>query len=300
MRSPTRPAPCGVLLAGVLAVTGCARATGGSRGTTPTPSALAPGAPYVALGSSFAAGPGVTTSADQPPDRCTRSVDNYAHLLARRRGLTLTDVSCGGATTAHVLGPWNELPPQLDALRPDTRLVTATVGGNDVGYIAGLIGASCLSRPAPARVAAGRTCPPVSAPTEQMWQELAGAMHRVADAVHRRSPRARLIFVEYLTVLPEQGTCARTPMSAEQADASRRIAVRLAELTARVARETGADALPVAALSRGHDACSAAPWTTGWFVGGEPAVRVPYHPNLQGMTAVADALDRRLAASGDR
>ena len=55
--------------------------------------------------------------------------------------------------------------------------------------------------------------------------------------------------------------------------------------------------LPAAALSSGHDACSAAPWTTGWFTPGEPPVRAPYHPNLQGMTAVADALDRLLATS---
>ena len=293
MPTPFGPGPLRALLASALAIAGCAGAAARPRGTPPVPDALAPGAHYVAMGSSFAAGPGITAPADQPPNRCTRSADNYAHQLARRRGLTLTDVSCGGATTAHLLGPWGELPPQLDALRPDTRLVTVTIGGNDVGYIGGLSRASCLSR-AGATVGA---CPQVPAPTEQAWQGLADAMRRVAQEVRRRSPTARLVFVEYPAVLPEQGTCARTPISVEQADASRRVAARLAMLTAQIAREAGAAVLPVAALSSGHDACSAAPWTTGWFTPGEPPVRVPYHPNLQGMTAVADALDRLLAAS---
>ncbi|GGC13951.1 hypothetical protein GCM10011494_35940 [Novosphingobium endophyticum] len=37
----------------------------------------------------------------------------------------------GGATTAHILGPWNELPAQIDALTDDTALVTVTIGVAD-------------------------------------------------------------------------------------------------------------------------------------------------------------------------
>jgi hypothetical protein len=68
------------------------------------------------MGSSFAAGPGITTGADATPSRCSRSRDNYANQLARKRGLDLVDVSCSGATTAHVLGSWNELAPQIDSV----------------------------------------------------------------------------------------------------------------------------------------------------------------------------------------
>ena len=39
---------------------------------------------------------------------------------------------------AHVLAPWNELPAQIDAVTPDTRLVTITIGGNDLNYIGNL------------------------------------------------------------------------------------------------------------------------------------------------------------------
>src|SRR5436305_9853592 len=82
---------------------------------------------YVALGSSFAAGLGVGQRAPNSPTLCLRSAQNYAHLLAKARGLNLTDVTCSGATTQHILeGSQFFQPPQVDALRPNTGLVTVT------------------------------------------------------------------------------------------------------------------------------------------------------------------------------
>ena len=176
------------------------------------------------MGSSFAAGPGVTASADTPPNRCTRSIDNYAHQLARRRNLDLVDVSCGGATTANVLQPWGELPAQIDALTPDTALVTITIGGNDVGFIGGLIMASCsdlADRPtgtaAPtmcqamaARRAAGPQSalpPQISGPTEESWRSVEAGLDRIAVEVRQRSPGARLVFVDYPLVVPAGKSC---------------------------------------------------------------------------------------------
>src|SRR5687768_5931761 len=98
-----------------LVLGGCA-ATGGGPGR-----ALPAGAHYVAVGSSFAAGAGIAPFKDGPK-RCQRSGRNYATLLAARLKLALDDQTCGGARTAHLLGPWNELAAQLDAVRPDTRL----------------------------------------------------------------------------------------------------------------------------------------------------------------------------------
>ena len=53
-----------------------------------------------ALGSSFAAGPGIEPFADK---RAWRSSPNYAHLLADRLGCDLTDLTVSGATTATIL-----------------------------------------------------------------------------------------------------------------------------------------------------------------------------------------------------
>lgn len=265
----------------------------------PAATPLQPGAKYVAMGSSYASGPGVTTSADNPPTRCARSIDNYAHQLARKRGLVLTDVSCAGATTANVLGPWGDIPAQVDAVAGDTRLVTVTIGGNDLGYVGGLMAASCANLAAAAAASSGKTapaagCPDIRPPTEQAYLDLEARMRNIAAEVHRRAPSAELVFVQYPVVLPAHGTCPAVPLSAAEADASRRIAMRLADITDRVARETGSQVLQTQRLTVGHDACAEDAWMNGYPRPGAPVKGLFYHPNLDGMTAVADALDRML------
>jgi len=255
---------------------------------------VARGAHYVAMGSSYAAGPGITTTVVGAPARCSRSNDNYAHQLARRRGLFLTDVSCSGATTAHLLGPWNELPAQLDALRGDTKLVTVTIGGNDLGYMGVLFGASCLGLQ---RAGTGpqMTCSDVILPTEQDYAGLEERMRSIAREVHRRSPDARLVFVDYVTVLPPMGHCDAAPMSDADADQARNLDARLRQITAQVALENGAELLDASAVTRGHDACAPDPWINGFARPDSPVPVVGFHPRLAGMRAVADALDLLLA-----
>lgn len=251
--------------------------------------AMPVGAAYVAMGSSFAAGPGIAPSAGSKPTLCARSANNYAQQLAKRRGLQLDDVSCSGATTRGVLDGWAGIAPQIDALTSETRLVTITIGGNDVGYIGGLMAASCQR----ANAASSVRCPPAVPATEEKWAALEAALRRIADEVRQRSPKARLIWVDYPAVLPERGGCAAAPLSPEQADGARQVAKRLAALTARVARETGGSILAASRLTKGHDVCAPDPWMNGYPVPGKP-VSAPYHPTLPGMTAIADALDRML------
>jgi lysophospholipase L1-like esterase len=254
--------------------------------------AVAQSGRYVAMGSSFAAGPGITQPAGDPTDNCRRSADNYAHQLARRRDLALTDVSCSGATTLGVLAPWNGHPAQIDAIMPGTTLVTVTIGGNDVGYIGGLTAGSCRSLAARKGDAAGLAkCPIVSRPTEAAYASLATSLRQIATEVRARAPRAKLVFVDYLTILPAAGVCAATPLSPQDADASRETARRLMEITRQAAMESGANDLAASSLSIGHDVCGKTPWMNGFPT---PAGVAPYHPNLAGMTAVAEALDKSL------
>ncbi|WP_375195558.1 SGNH/GDSL hydrolase family protein, partial [Sphingobium sp.] len=248
---------------------------------------LGPGAKYVAMGSSFAAGPGITQTADTPPTRCARSWDNYAHQLARKRGFRLTDVSCSGAKALHLLEKWSELPPQLDALTQDTSLVTVTVGGNDVGYIGGLIGASC-------RAIGGSSCLPVVDPGEQDWQQLEARMRAMLAEMRRRAPQARIIVNDYPAVLPDEGQCRASPLPPQQADRSRAIAARLARLTAQIAGQSGVELLQASRITHGHDICARDPWMNGFAGSANSTGFVPYHPNLAGMTAVANALDHML------
>jgi len=260
-----------------VAVSACAGVTGVS------PSAgLTPGAKYVALGSSYAAGPGIEPQ-EMPATRCTRSTANYAHQFAQLRNLMLVDVSCGGARTKDLLEPWKELPPQLDSVTPDTRLVTITIGGNDVGYIGYLVRASMCS-------AGGATSCNQPPPTEAAWEALAQSIRRVAAEVKQRAPNARVIFVNYVSVLPATGSCAAVGMTPALAEGNRAIARRLAEVTATAARDSGAELLDAATLSQAHDACSATPWIGGYAGPDGKMSRVPFHPNKDGMTAIAGAL----------
>jgi lysophospholipase L1-like esterase len=261
-----------------------------------TPSAapsLPPGATYVAMGSSFAAGPGIPDYYEATPAPCYRSTQNYAHQLASRLKLSLTDVSCSGATTAHLTGPRGAIPAQLDALTPDTRLVTVTIGGNDLGYIGGLTTASCAGLMKETGIAAD-CAPMIVPPAEQTYADLAARMDTVAKEIRRRAPQAQLVFVDYLAVLPESGTCPATPLDAFQADGARYTARRLAEITRTVAGQNGASIITASELSKGHDACSADPWMNGYPRPEAPVNGALYHPNAKGMTAVADALEALL------
>lgn len=242
---------------------------------------IAPGSGYVAMGSSYAAGPGITTPADHPPSRCARSQDNYAHQVARRLKLALTDVSCSGATTADLLGAWRELPAQVDAVTAQTQLVTVTIGGNDLNFVGNLNAASC-------RAAGGAACGTVKAPVEADYAALKASLNALVVAIRRRAPQARIVFVEYPVVLPPAGVCAATPMTADEADMLRATAARQAAITDAVAEADNTDVVRFAAHSSGHDACAADPWMAGFVDAAGQRTRVPYHPNLESMMAQAD------------
>lgn len=265
-----------------LMLTGCA--------TPARQAALPAGAKYVAMGSSFAAGPGLPPYVSGAPARCGRSAGNYAQQLAAKRDLTLTDVTCSGATTGAVLDGWAELPAQIAAIDADTRLVTVTIGGNDVGYIGNMMSASCLT---PARNTGSGTekCRTPSWAEEEKFRQLSEALIRIGTAVRERAPNALLIFVEYPAVLPPTGTCAATPLDPADADRLREVERRLRDLTGLAAKQSGALLLPAAKLSRDHGVCGAEPWMEGFPVS---AGKAPYHPNMAGMSAVAAALDGML------
>lgn len=240
---------------------------------------------YVAMGSSYAAGPGILPEVPGSPPSCARSVHNYAHVLAEKRGLSLVDVTCSGATTVDILrGGQFSLPPQLDAVTSQTELVTVTIGGNDVFFMANLLALSCDH-------SVMATCN--VRPDEEVAAHFAGladSLRQVVAGVRQRSPKARVVLVNYFTVLPAQGTCARARLTNEQADDMRVVARRLADTTRKIAGETGAGLLDVAQLSQLHDACSSDPWVLG--AGREAGVFIPpFHPTLEAMRAVGNALN---------
>jgi hypothetical protein len=127
---------------------------------------------FVALGSSYAAGPGIAPVANA---RALRSGRNYAHQVAERLSLELIDVTCSGATTANILTRPQRtfagvMRPQIEAVAADAGLVTITAGGNDIAYVGSLIKGSIANElarrlstfPGPSNSTRWRTRSPMS------------------------------------------------------------------------------------------------------------------------------------------
>jgi len=244
---------------------------------------------YVALGSSMAAGPGIRPYVRGAPFGSGRSARNYAHLVAERLHLDLVDVTFSGATTAHLLGErQRSAPPQIDALDGSEELVTITIGGNDVGYVP-LLMAATLPRPA-------RLLPAIRSLLDREERDRAlgqvgESLSAVGAAVRRRAPRARVVFVDYLTLLSPEGAPA-PPLSAADAELGRHVGARLEEATAAAAQASGCELIRAGQASRNHHPWSADPWAVGagWPL---PWLPAPFHPNAAGMRAVAELLSAR-------
>jgi lysophospholipase L1-like esterase len=249
---------------------------------------------YVALGSSMAAGPGIRPGAPGAPFGSGRSARNYAHLVAKHLNLDLLDVTFSGATTAHVLTErQRRARPQIEALDGSEELVTITIGGNDVGYVPILM-AAMLPRPA-------RLLPAIGAlfdrdAREQALDGVGDSLRAVGTAVRRRAPRARVVFVDYLTLLPPAGVPA-PPLSTADADLGRHVSAGLEEATAAAARATDCELVRAGQASRDHHGWSADPWAVGagWPLPWRPA---PFHPNDAGMRAVADLIVKPSSENG--
>jgi hypothetical protein len=139
-----------------------------------------------------------------------------------------------------VRGCW--FPPQADGIPADADLGTITAGGNDLGYISGMIRAAWAgwmqARPLirPLGRALGRGAVP--AVTVEDVGKAAAGLARVVAAARIRAPRAQVVLVDYLTVVgadtvpsavtpltvsviaPERNWCRR-PRSAAGTDRAR-------------------------------------------------------------------------------
>ncbi|WP_298179521.1 SGNH/GDSL hydrolase family protein [Saccharomonospora sp.] len=260
---------------------------------------------YVALGDSYTSGPLIPF---QRLDRigCLRSTNNYPSVVARRLGHTvLTDVSCAGADTTDVTRP-QELalghnPPQFDALRSDTDLVTIGIGGNDYGVFGSVID----------------TCPelretdPTGSPCQEHFtvdgtDTLKAAIDRtrvdvetVLAGVRQRSPKATILLIGYPRIAPPSGTCPHIlPFSdgdyAWLNDIEETLNAALA--TAAANSGTGTTFIDTYPASLGHDACSDHAWFQGRVL--NPIGAAHYHPNHWGMEGVAEVILDHLAARG--
>jgi lysophospholipase L1-like esterase len=238
------------------------------------------GLDYVALGDSYSSGvgaPGATTA-------CLQSPLGYPALFADAADVTsFTQVACGGAKTADVLAG------QLDALSPQTDVVSLTIGGNDVGFAPTL--GTCL-------FGDDTQCAQVVEATGTNELVTVGAnLDRTYAAIRERAPDAKVIVLGYPRLFEETPDCGFGGLSLAKRQVLNAGADRLAE---QVAARVGAAGpaftyVDVRGAFVGHGICGADPWLNNASL---LALVDSFHPNAEGyaqgylptLSAVVDAV----------
>ena len=263
--------------------------------------------PYVALGDSYTAGPGITDPTGTPAG-CDRSAGNYPALVAAELGLkggNFRDVSCTGATTADLTGSQHTNDgtnsPQLRALSSTTRLVTVGIGGNDIDFSSMI--KRCVAMGALYEMTGSGKYLPEDAPCERNYVNgdsdavkakiatTGERLTRVLTEVRRRAPEARVYVVSYPAILPSDSADCGREMSLAPGDVTflREKEQQLNSMLRQRASEAGAAYVDTYTPSADHNACTAK--DTRWI---EPLVpqspAAPVHPNARGERGMADAV----------
>jgi lysophospholipase L1-like esterase len=278
---------------------------------------------YVALGDSWSADV-VIADANGTPDTtyapvgCGQSHTNYPKLLAAELAITnFRDATCGGAETDDFYAPQSvepggTNPAQFDRLTPTTDLVTVGIGGNDAGIAGaamdcfGLFPDDQTVPPgaAPEQVPTG-DCKDKYAPEggeDQLAQQILEAEPKVVaalQAIHRLSPDARVLIIDYFAAVPEHACYPAVPISEEDMAYLHATMLRLNAMVQRAAAAGGAEFVDSYTPTIGHDICQAPnvryAEVYGPSVNG-PAVGVPAHPNSAGAAAQFRAVLAQLGA----
>ena len=300
-------------VAALVLLVGCSSGSAGSEdaATGPTSSpggdagASRAAVAYVALGDSYTTAPFVPVT--DFAGGCLRSDANYPQLLADRLGATVTDVSCSGATTAQLtrrqrLGHGRgSVPPQLEAVRSGTDLVTVGIGGNDGGLFERLASA-CVGpdlRPLTRCRALGTALADAARVVARTGRRVAQALRAVRDA----APRAEVVLVGYPRLTDPARSCPGLPLTPADRTQVARLEARLDRALATAARTAGAQFADLREASRGHEVCSADPWVNGGVT--DPQAALAFHPFPVEQQAVADTVAALVAApdgapAGDR
>jgi len=251
---------------------------------------------YVALGDSWSADVVIADTDGLPdstyaPTGCAQSHRNYPKLLAASLKVpTFRDATCGSATTDDFYAPQTGLPTgetnpaQFDRLTPTTDLVTVGIGGNDAGFAGAAM--DCIS-PDPR----GAHCKEkyTAGGVDQLEQRINASEPKLVAAlqeIHRRSPNARILMLDYLAGIPQTGCYPVVPVSNSDMAYLYATFQKLNAMVKRAAAAGGAELVDTYTPSEGHHVC--APPHQRYVEGlgvlsvNGPAVAVPAHPNSAG------------------
>ncbi len=263
------------------------------------PAAASAAPQYVALGDSYTAVGSFLSPASGAPFECGQSAVNYPHLVAEALGLSLTDMSCGGATTANMTtAQYPNQPAQFSALSASTKIVTISISGNDNEVFAQAIG-ECGALDIADALNIGSPCESTFGDYySNLITSDAPTVGGAIAEIHTLAPNAKVFVVGYPDILPQSGNCyPQVPlttgdtayMNATEEDVNRVLANEAAANDATFINTYGP--------SIGHDACQ--PENVRWIEGPIPATdTAPMHPNAAGEAADAKDVEAAMTAAG--
>ncbi len=266
--------------------------------STPAPDLPSGPLDYVAMGDSYAAGPGLTPTRDDPA-ACERSANNYPAYLAQLLQVeTYRDVSCTGARPADVEGAQRRpdgtlVTPQSHALGLDTDLVTLSLGGNELQTLQDVVDA-CYVR--------ATTQPDAPHCDEALRAEGSLALDRarqlegaVADSmrqIRNAAPNAAVVMVSYPRVFPSTQRCPELIIARSESAYLAEVVDAIVASTERAARSAGVRFVDLRGASADHDICSKTPWAVG--PGASRGSVRAWHPTLLGMQSMATVIHAAL------
>jgi len=201
---------------------------------------------YVALGDSYSAGNGANST--NLNASCNRNTYAYPYLLAQQKGLALTFVACAGAVTADVINS------QSNSLTTDTKLVTITIGGNDIGFTNLII--ACTTLGCASQIASSNA---------QISSTLPGRLNNTFAAIRAKAPTARVVVLGYGKpfATPSNTCLAATGVSSSEETSLNALVVNLDNTIKARALAAGFDYADVNPYWSGHDVCASNPFTNG-------------------------------------
>ena len=195
--------------------------------------------------------------------------------------LNLIDVSCNGATTDNILDtPQNGAAPQIDAISPDTALVTVTIGGNSINYTSSTF--ACAGTAPSERCTANLDRALISAAADQLPAKLGSTL----DAIKTKAPQAIIVLVTYPRVFPEDAVnCSELELSAEDTHYLATLGQQLEDIFVSTASNLQVLIADAYVLAAGHGPCAEAErWVNG-ATAADTGIR--FHPTAEGHIEMA-------------
>lgn len=279
------------------------------------------GAKYVAMGDSFSSGEGnppFEPGTDTSDNKCHRSSQAYPRLLQNDPDLNLGSmafVACSGATTDSIVYGGNVVSsggedPQMSVLSSSTRIVTVTIGGNDVKFKE--FASACVVT----------NCASSSSAYQESWDimtnasnvdylpnKLETAYDAIAESLTAANTAARVYVIGYPKVVTHDSWASTTSsdpwnclyMSENSSSGAEAIVQKLNEVIHDAVEDFDdqrfvyVDPLATGSPFIGNELCRSG----GYFYGASAAVggstSYVFHPNVNGQNAykqiVADAIN---------